>query len=420
MPKNTQANAPAGAKSLEEFADREALKYQSFDLAEGGKTEGHDRSYLNDIIFSDDLTQKRILDIGCFLGYFCVESAKRGAIATGIEPDIECARQAGEIARLQGVEAEFICGDFETHDFAKQRFDVVLCLNVLHHMYDAIGAVRKMMALCNERIVIEFAAPNARDLLTGRQSPLAVMLNALPVVMLGSPKRGYDALSRTHLFTAKAMRVLFNSMSNAFEPLEISRSPFKGRLLLHARKRKISHLVVVVGPTSSGKSTLLGKLADDQQMRARFNLEDGQWHSIHGHAIDLPRGRVDGVIVHYDLLRPYRRSIRTFERDPRCDLMSVADKVTVITLMPKPSVLKERIKKNELSGFTLKSRKRQKHLLGRYDDPSFLKSWYGQWFEFVAKIGKRLAGNFVYVSDGSGEDIRLAKSWKSIYEDNLG
>ncbi len=416
MADSPKSSTDAAADSLAEFADREALKYQSFELADGQKTEGHDRSYLNDVIFSDDLTGKRVLDIGCFLGFFCVESARRGALATGIEPDRECARQAAEITRLQGLDAEIICGDFETLDFGEDRFDVILCLNVLHHMYDAIGAVRKMMALCDERIVIEFAAPNMRDLITGRQSPLAVALNTLPVVMLGSPKRGYDALSRTHMFTGKAMRVLFNSMSNAFEPLEITRSPFKGRLLLHARKRKISHLAVVVGPTSSGKSTLFGKLKDDPAMRARFGLNGGTWHGIHGHDIDLPGGRVDGAIVHYDLLRPYRRSIRTFDRDPRNDLMAVADKVTVITLMPPLKVLKERLIKNELSGFNLKSRKRQKHILKRYEDPGFLKSWYGQWFEFTDGFGDRIVGNHVYVSHGDTETIVPAADWQALFD----
>jgi SAM-dependent methyltransferase len=408
----------ASAGTLQEYAGREALKYQSFDLGDGQKSEGHDRSYLNDVIFSEDLMGKRVLDIGCFLGYFCVESARRGATATGIEPDVECARQATEIAQLQGVEANFICDDFETMDFGDQRFDIVLCLNVLHHMYDAIGAIRKMMSLCDERIVIEFAAPGLRDLVTGRQPPWAVMLNTLPVVMLGSPKRGYDALSRTHLFTEKAMRVLFNAMTNAYEPLEISRSPFKGRLLLHARKRKISHLVMVVGPTSSGKSTLFGKLLEDAAMRARFGLADLEWHGVHGHDIDLPRGQVEGAVVHYDLLRPYRRSIRTFARDPRCDLMAVADKVTVITLMPKASALKKRIQDNELSGFTLKSRKRQKHLLERYEDAGFLRSWYQQWFDFVDSFGDKVAGNHIYVSDGESEAVEPAEGWQEVYQRN--
>lgn len=80
------------------------------------------------------------------------------------------------------------------------------------------------------------------------------------------------------------------------------------------------------------------------------------------------------------------------------------------------TVLKKRLVQNALSGFRLKSRKRQKHTLKRDDDPAFLKSWYRQWFEFVDGFGSKVAGHHIYVPDGSFEAIKPAADWARGYD----
>ncbi len=410
-------NRPKGKRlDAQAFLASEKLKYQSVVLPGGIKTEGHDRSYLNDIIFKPNFTGKSLLDIGSFLGYFCVEAMKRGAAsATGIESDPESVRQSRGIAELNDVAPEFICDDFESYDFGKQRFDTIICLNVLHHLLDPIGAMRKMMLLATDRIIIEFARPSLRDLMSRSLNPMGILLNSAPAILLGNPRKGYDVLSRTYLFSRKSLEVIFNTQTNLYEPVIITRSPFKNRMILEARRRKISHLVVVTGPTSSGKSTLVSKLASDAALRKRLGLPETDWHAVHGHDIELPRGKVGGVIVHYDLLRPYRRSIRTFARDPRCDLIKVADEVTFITLMPPAGVLQARLAKNELSGFAGRSRKRQAHLAERYKDPSFLESWYEAWMEYTAGYKGKTKSHVVYFAEGDKETVSPASQWRKRY-----
>jgi len=42
-------------------------------------------------------------------------------------------------------------------NFGQRKYDVVLGLNVLHHMFDAVHSLRKMMALARRRVIVEVA-----------------------------------------------------------------------------------------------------------------------------------------------------------------------------------------------------------------------------------------------------------------------
>ena len=412
--KSESRNAPGNAA---EFSLREKLRYQSFEL-DGTKTSGHDRSYLNPLIFDHDSAGQDYLDIGSYLGYFCVEALKRGArSATGIEPDAESIRQANELAGYAGVSPHYLRGDFEEWDFGSERFDVVMCLNVLHHMYDAIGAINKMKRLARRKIVIEFASPSLRDLLYRSLNPLAVLTNTLPAVILGNPRKNTDIASRSYLFTAKAMKVLFEKHTCSFEPLTIARSPFKGRLVFAARRRNLGHVVFVSGPTSSGKSTLFGLLLNDKVDRRKFGLEEEEWQGVHSHEIDLPPGRNDRVLVHYDMLRPYRRSIRSFNRDPRCDLLDTAENTSVITLMVAPVLYREQLLKAANVKNPSNLGKRHKDIYERSADREFLRTWYESWFDYLGRYQGKMITNKILVRDKAGSEWVIAASdWRNAFD----
>ncbi|MSP83149.1 MAG: methyltransferase domain-containing protein [Alphaproteobacteria bacterium] len=406
------------AESTQSPAGRR-FSYQAVPGASGAA--GHDRSYLNDVIFGTGIADQTILDIGCYLGFFCLEALRRGAAgATGIEPDLECVRRANEIAAANGQAPEYIAGDFESWDWGGRRFDVVLCLNILHHMFDPVHALRRIMRLARSKVVLEFAAPRPRDLLRTRINPLALLAGSLPAILLGAPKRTEDVAAQSFLFTAKAMEVLFNKHTTAFEPVTITKSPFKGRLVLEARRRRIGHLVVVTGPTASGKSTLIKRIAGDPACCGRLGLEDGPWLLTDAHVKNLPRGRVDRAIMHYDLLRPYRRSIKAYDRDPATDLFGEAEALSVVTLMVAPDRLRDQLRTSELTGRRGQRRKRQADIHERYAERDFLRSWYEAWFALVARHAPRLRNNAIVVRRGAADDILPAQCWREVYEGLLG
>ena len=403
------------SQQISDFLAREDLRYQSFVLPDGSTTPGHDRSYLNPYIFDESANGSTLLDIGSYLGYFCVEAMQRGARkAVGIEPEVESIRQAREIARLCNVEPNYLCGDFEEWDFGEETFDTVLCLNVMHHMFDPVGALRKMIGLARRRIVIEFAQPRFWHLLGLSLSQRRVGVNSLPLLLLGEVRKSRDVLSRSFLITSKAFEVLFNQHTGLFEPVTIHASPFKDRGILVANKRRIKHLVVIAGPTASGKSTLLLRLTSDPALRARLGLKSNDIHVQHTGREELPTGEVPAVLFHYDILRPYLRSIRAYHRDPASDYLKASEKITLVTLMTPKSELQRRLKKSagvDDPSTKTKLNKRHQTLYERYGEDRFLETWYDAWFTYCSRY-PQIQDSLLYVTEGGEGTFKPAEDWR--------
>src|SRR5438552_3131964 len=73
-----QAAASAWPRDrIERFLAEEKLKYQKIDLPFGLSTAGNDRKRMFEIAFEGDLTGKSVLDVGSYLGAFCIEAIVR-------------------------------------------------------------------------------------------------------------------------------------------------------------------------------------------------------------------------------------------------------------------------------------------------------------------------------------------------------
>lgn len=92
----------------------------------------------------------KVLDVGCGPGTITVDFATRVAPGRVVGVDIEARvlDEAREHARERGVDnVEFVAGDFRTLDLPGAPFDVVHAHQVLQHLKDPVGALRKMAAL---------------------------------------------------------------------------------------------------------------------------------------------------------------------------------------------------------------------------------------------------------------------------------
>ena len=78
-----------------------------------------------------DWKGKKVLDIGCYTGYFSHKIAKKGGIVIGVETDVTKLRVAKEENSLLKLDVEFILGSFDTYIKGKQ-FDCVIFFSVLH------------------------------------------------------------------------------------------------------------------------------------------------------------------------------------------------------------------------------------------------------------------------------------------------
>jgi len=391
--------------NLGDLLKGEHIKYQDVDLGDGRATGGYKRNSLDRILFTDELRGQSLLDIGSSLGHFCLEALKHGAAAaTGLETSPERIRHARQIAAGIDANAEYIQADFEQWDAPANAFDTVLCLNVLHHLYDPVAAIRKMMAIARRRIYLEVAPVTLGEVRKVTSALGMLGAAAAPIMLLGDASNSTRAADRTFTFTRKALSVIINGHRKAFEPISFYPSSFKGRVIVEARKRQIGHLVVVAGVTGVGKSTFIAQLQASPVLRERLGIT-GAFDVAQANDVDnLRAGAHPTLIYHYDLLRPFDRPLQSHGRDPAFHLLGAADRVTLVTLANRAEVLRARLASPAArpKAGNKKARARHEVILQQYANPAFLTAWYEAWLAAASRYVGDEAGSRRYLLTDEG------------------
>jgi SAM-dependent methyltransferase len=144
--------------------ERDNDRYHRVELPYGLHARGQDVWQRFPLIFPRDLTGWSVLDIGCAHGAFAFEAERRGARVTGcdINPKrLEVARQLGD---LLGSSVTFNSVDYLSEKQSRESengIDLVLALNVLHHVPEPEQALLALSRLAARRVVLEF--PTSQD-----------------------------------------------------------------------------------------------------------------------------------------------------------------------------------------------------------------------------------------------------------------
>jgi tRNA (mo5U34)-methyltransferase len=148
--------------------------YHTMELAPGVVTEGMFdlRPFVDRYQLPDDLTGKRVLDVGTFDGFWAFELERRGAQVTALDidrkqdmdwpprlrpPDDGPRGQTFRLAHeAYGSNVERV--GLSIYDSTPERlggkFDIVFCGSVLIHLRDPMLALERMAGLCGERLII--------------------------------------------------------------------------------------------------------------------------------------------------------------------------------------------------------------------------------------------------------------------------
>lgn len=104
-----------------------------------------------------ELSGKKVLDIGCNIGYFCFEFARLGATCWGIDYDIDAIFVAQSLKHIHGIEnVHFSTRTLSTETISwllsqAGQFDVILLNSVVHWLlYNNLGAIRRVANLLNQ------------------------------------------------------------------------------------------------------------------------------------------------------------------------------------------------------------------------------------------------------------------------------
>jgi ubiquinone/menaquinone biosynthesis C-methylase UbiE len=192
-----------------------------------------------------------VLDVGCGIGRWSIEIAKRGNRVVGVDVSQTMVSLARRNARRAGVECEFAVGGAAAFR-SKQTFDVVLAVTVLQHVMDdeefnaAIRNLTRHLKPSGQLVLLEVAPTSltsscdsavfrARSLATYRTSLADAGLSIASI-------RGADAqLQRT--LSLAALRALPTRMGRAVvslaAPLVLPLDLVVGRLLPDASWHKV-------------------------------------------------------------------------------------------------------------------------------------------------------------------------------------
>jgi 2-polyprenyl-3-methyl-5-hydroxy-6-metoxy-1,4-benzoquinol methylase len=164
-----------------------------------------------------------VLDVGTADGSPVVQGLRaRGCKVWGIEIDEEAAAIAAPLCE------EMVVGNVEQLDldeaFGDRRFDVVLCLDVLEHLVEPLGALRRLSRLLTPTGIVVASIPN-------------VTHAAVRLQLMEGRFRYTDTglLDRTHLrfFDREEVGALFDSAGlTTLERLEVRREPHETEIRL--------------------------------------------------------------------------------------------------------------------------------------------------------------------------------------------
>jgi tRNA (mo5U34)-methyltransferase len=133
--------------------------YHSIELPDGTVIQGHQsieqqRNRLRQFHIPDDLTGKRVLDIGAWDGWFSFEMERRGASVMALD----AARNTRllEAKKLLGSKIDYHVGDI-CRVTSKEigTFDIVLFMGVLYHLKHPLLALENVCGMCREMACIE-------------------------------------------------------------------------------------------------------------------------------------------------------------------------------------------------------------------------------------------------------------------------
>ena len=404
-------------EQVQALVDEGGFYYQNIELPYGLSTGGTDRSPTARAIFPDDMTGKTVLDLGCKFGFFCFEALKRGAKrAVGVDVDPFSLERARRLADCLGLAATFELYDIEREPI-RERFDYVLCLNLLHHLRNPLTALERLAAVTDERLILESATMGRHDRQRLRLSPFETLLLRRRPILYASRNGTSDKRNVQKFFiTPSAIENLLRYQSNAFARVDTRPSEHKNRYISVAHHRRIGELVIVAGATGSGSAALAEQLASGRasEIAALAGIGDasGFTRVDADDFSEFSEPEVDRLILHYDILRPHRRSAKTHARDEVMDALCCARRVTFVTLWRPPDLLRRSFESQPVSfatraGWFFEGRRRRK-LLQEFADPRELTGHYRRWFEFTRATQAR---HFVVSPDG---EPRLAslEAWQ--------
>jgi tRNA (mo5U34)-methyltransferase len=132
--------------------------WHSIDLGDrvttGGETLEHLQAYWAQMGLPSDLRGKRLLDIGCWDGFFSFEAERQGAEVVAID----CWRPPNFFKAHEALNSKVEFREMSVYEVSRRKlgtFDYVLFLGVLYHLRHPLLGLERVCEVTKERAIIE-------------------------------------------------------------------------------------------------------------------------------------------------------------------------------------------------------------------------------------------------------------------------
>jgi SAM-dependent methyltransferase len=257
--------------------------YQA-DYREGAS--GSTRSLTLQRALTMPLAGRRVLDIGCAEGAAALSAARMGAEVTGLEPRRGRLKKARTISRALGTPIELHNMILDEYDGARGSFDVVLALNVIHHVNDPFAFLDRAAHLTRSHLVLEY--PGLGDRKFGATVPgKEIPSDELPLIAVSLPAEQ----DQTYVFTPASFERYLVDNLGVFGRHEVIESPISDRWIsVFSRKRRKSGL----DSAPARESRLRRELEDSQAQARRLQRRIDELESSTSWKVTAPLRKVTG------------------------------------------------------------------------------------------------------------------------------
>jgi len=133
-------NALEPACAIPDLGPEVYIRWRASEL--GATTERLERDLILELV--GEVSDRRVLDVGCGDGEFAVELATRGAIVTGIDASAAMIEAAEGRAKQHNANVTFQVAAAERLPFADEQFDLVTAITILCFVDDATPVFREL------------------------------------------------------------------------------------------------------------------------------------------------------------------------------------------------------------------------------------------------------------------------------------
>jgi tRNA (mo5U34)-methyltransferase len=137
--------------------------HQRFEIAPGVITPGsYEPAFLLEKMgWPDDLSDRRVLDLGCSDGFFSLEARRRGAQVVAVDYRPKDLHGFEIMEQVSGLDFEYHQMNlYEIDPKAFGIFDIVIFLGVLYHLPDMVRALWVIRSVCAAQMFLETHCAN--------------------------------------------------------------------------------------------------------------------------------------------------------------------------------------------------------------------------------------------------------------------